>query len=313
MSATEPAPASAPGPAPPHRAAGFGAWFAGFGAALVVLDFAIGFTLGRLYDTVGQGQLTGMIHSAIAAHADVLVLGASTARHHFDDVTLGRDLGLKVFNTGLDGRGIVFSRGLQALVDDERPPKLVVIDVSYSDRDRSSARLLAPFVGRSKVVDQVVGWNWRERFKLLSRAYRYNGLLLPILSNRSTPPMVSGFEPLDGGLADTTQWRGPARGAGGFGPWYATELRKLVAEARAAGSRVIFVESPTWGATVAPVALDAYSDVARDMSVPYYALTPEQYPELNDPTLYYDRAHLSRRGAVVFTRLIEPILRKELP
>jgi hypothetical protein len=299
----------------PHRhfhAAPVARWFAGFALALALLDAAIGMGLDRLYATVGRGQLIGMIHSAIAARADVLLLGASTVRHHLDDRALTERLGVRVFNTGLDGRGVMFSRGLLALVRRSHAPKLVVMDVNYSDRDHSSARLLAPFYHRDPVVDQVLTWNWRERLKLVSHAYRYNGLLFPMLTNLNTPPMRWGFEPLDGSVPDTARFGGPLRGGGGFGPWYGVELRKLVSEARAGGARIIFVESPTWGAKVAPAAIAEYERVSREMNVPYYRLTPDRVPELNQASLYYDRAHLNRRGAALFTDLVAPILANEL-
>ncbi len=302
-----------PNPAPPAPVARrYRGWLAVFAAGLVALDLVAGFALSRLHPTVGRGQLVGMANSAIRARADVLILGASTASHHYDDRALSRSLGLRVFNTGLDGRGIVFSRGLLALAAAEHRPRLVVVDVSYSDRDRTSARILAPFVGRNRVVDEVVGWSWRERLKLASRAYRFNGLVLPMLRNLGTPPMESGFEPLEGAIADSVPWRGPARGGEGFGSWYGIELRKLVAEARAAGARVVFVESPTWGGKVARVALDEYARVAREMDVPTHELAPDTHAEFRRASLYRDRAHLNREGAAIFTRAVEGILRDEL-
>jgi hypothetical protein len=48
------------------------------------------------------------------------------------------------------------------------------------------------------------------------------------------------------------------------------------------------------------------------MNVPYYRLTPDRVPELNQASLYYDRAHLNRRGAALFTDLVAPILANEL-
>jgi len=303
--------------APPtatHAAAarGYRRWLALFALALVAADQLGGFLLERAYPSVGRGQLAGMVNSAIQARADVLILGASTASHHYDDAALGESLGVRVFNTGLDGRGIVFSRGLLALAGAAHAPRLVVLDLSYSDRDRTSARILAPLYGRNPVVDQVVAWSWRERLKLVSRSYRFNGLVLPILRNLGTPPMTSGFEPVDGAIADSVPWRGPERGAGGFGPWYGDELRQLVREARALGARVVFVESPTWGGRVARVARDEYTQVANEMDVPLHLLDPEHVAALNQARLYFDRAHLNREGARVFSSVVTPVLRAEL-
>jgi hypothetical protein len=284
-----------------------------FALLLVLLDAATGRWLDSLHATVGQGQLVGVVNSAIRARADVLVLGASTALHHYDDRALTERLGLRTFAAGVDGRGVAFSRGLLALAAAAHRPRLVVLDVSYSERDRTSAQLLSPYYGRDATVTAILGADWRNRVKLTSRAYRYNGLLLPILANRSTLPMTWGFEPLDGSTlrADAVPG-GPLRPDRGLGPWFDRELRRLVADARADGARIVFVESPTWGGRVGPLAMAEYERVARELDVPFHRLTPERCPELAHAALYRDRAHLNRQGAERFTRRVADLLALEL-
>jgi lysophospholipase L1-like esterase len=212
----------------------------------------------------------------------------------------------------VDGRGVVFSRGLLALAAETHAPQLVVFDVSYSERDETSAQLLSPFYGRNAVVSGILGRDWRNRVKLASRAYRYNGLLLAILANRGTPPMPWGFEPLDGALPADAAPGGRARPDAGLGPWFGRELRQLVADARGYGARIVFVESPTWGGRVGPRALAEFERVAHDLEVPFHHLTPERCPELARAALYRDRAHLNRRGAALFTRLVAELLEQDL-
>lgn len=265
-----------------------------------------------LHATVGQGQLVGQVNSAIRARADVLVLGASTALHHYDDHALTDWLGLRSFAAGVDGRGVVFSRGLLALCAAAHPPRLVVLDVSYSDRDRTSAQLLSPFYGRDPVVTGILGRDWRSRVKLASRGYRYNGLVLPILANLRTPPMTWGFEPLDGALPADAPPGGAARPDPGLGPWFDRELRQLVRDARGHGAHIVFVESPTWGGRVGPHAMAEFERVARELDVPFHRLTPERCPELAHAALYRDRAHLNRQGAELFTRRVADLLEREL-
>lgn len=284
----------------------------GFALLLVLLDAGTGRLMEALHATVGEGQLVGQVNSAIRARADVLVLGASTALHHYDDRALTARLGLRTFAAGVDGRGVVFSRGLLALATAVHPPRLVVLDVSYSDRDRTSAQLLSPFYGRNAVVSGILGRDWRNRVKLASRAYRYNGLMLAILANRGTPPMAWGFEPLDGTLPAGAAPGGPVRLDRGLGPWFDRELRQLVADARGHGARIVFVESPTWGGRVGPRAMAEFERVARDLDVPFHHLTPERCPELAHAALYRDRTHLNRQGAASFTRRVADLLEPEL-
>ena len=284
----------------------------GFALLLVLLDAGAGRVLDALHATVGEGQLVGQVNSAIRARADVLVLGASTALHHYDDRALTGRLGLRTFAAGVDGRGVVFSRGLLALAAAAHPPRLVVLDVSYAERDRTSAQLLSPFYGRDPVVNGILGADWRNRVKLTSRAFRYNGLLLAILANRGTPPKPWGFEPLDGALPADAVPGGAVRTDRGLGPWFDRELRQLVADARGHGARIVFVESPTWGGRVGPLAMAEFERVARELDVPFHHLTPERCPELAHAALYRDRAHLNREGAGLFTRRVGDLLAQEL-
>jgi hypothetical protein len=275
-----------------------------FAVLLVLLDAVTGRVLDALRPSVGKGQLVGQVNSTIQARADVLVLGASTALHHYDDRRLSERLGLRVYNGGVDGRAILFARGELSLAGAVHRPRLVVLDLSYSPQDRADAQLLAPYYGHDRTVDEVLNSDWRNRVKLVSRAYRYNQLALPILSHLGTP-MTSGFAPLDGSLpADLPREGGPQRPDRSFGPWFGVELRRLVGEARALGARMVFVESPTWGNPVPPVVAAEYERVAREMRVPFFRLTPDHYPEFANATLYRDRSHLNRQGAEIFSRLV---------
>jgi hypothetical protein len=279
---------------------------------LVVLDQGIGRALLAIHPSIRSGQLVGRANATIASQADVLLLGASTLLHNYDDRQLSDLLGVRVFNSGIDGRGLLFSRGLLALAAEKHRPRLVVFDVSYREGERGAAELLAPFYGRNRVVDGILGTTWRERVKLSSLSFRFNGLVLAMLTNRGKPAPEYGFEPLDGSLSPATQPFGSARPARDFGPWFADQLGQLVADSRAMGARIVFVESPTWGGPVAPQVLAACDSVARGMDVPFLRIVPEHYPELARAELYKDRVHLNRAGAEKFTALLAPMLAEEL-
>ncbi len=82
-----------------------------FAAVVVTLDLAIGWSLETLLPHVQVGHQVGVINKAIDAEADVVILGSSRAMHSYDDRELTRVLGARVHNAGLDGRGVLFSRG----------------------------------------------------------------------------------------------------------------------------------------------------------------------------------------------------------
>jgi hypothetical protein len=93
-----------------------------FAAVVVGLDLTIGLGLAALLPRVHAGQQVGVINNAVEAEADVVILGSSHAMHGFNDAELTQLLGMRVHNAGLDGRGVVFARGLLALINQRRAP-----------------------------------------------------------------------------------------------------------------------------------------------------------------------------------------------
>jgi hypothetical protein len=275
---------------------------AGFTALVIALDLAIGTGLAALLPHVRTGQQIGAINNAIDAEADVVILGSSHAMRSYDDAALSRMLGVRVHNAGVDGRGILFARGLLALICQRHPPKLVVLDMAFSDRDPSSVYALAPWYGRAPTVDALlVGDDWRQRVKLLSRSFRMNGVALAIVANVFADPEEWGFAPLEGKLAETTSFDGTTqRPLARPGAFVEENLVELVREARRAGAQVAFSESPTYGDPRPADVRALYRRVAEREGVPMLEVANDELPGFG-PALFRDRGHLNRDGAIAFT------------
>lgn len=272
-----------------------------FVACSLVLDMAFGQALKVAHSRVVTGQVAGGVNAAIAARADVLIVGPSTALHHYDDGMLEHMLGTSVWNAGAEGRGLLYGRGLLSLVAAIHPPKVVVFDVSYFENEREASRALAPFYGRNATVDRILTLDWRERIKLLSRTYRFNGMALSIVSNWGRPARLHGFEPVGGAL--TERPAAAPRGDKGFGGWFAEEIRGFVGDARAAGSAVVFVESPSLS-PLNPEVLEAYAKIGHETGVPFVRIELAAVPEFADIRLFRDAIHLNAEGAAKFTAIV---------
>lgn len=281
-----------------------------FAAVVVTLDLAIGLGLETLLPHVHVGHQVGVINKAIDAEADVVILGSSRAMHSYDDRELTRVLGVRVHNAGLDGRGVLFSRGLLALIGQRHAPKLVVLDVAYSDDDRSNAYAFAPYYGRSPIVDSLLTeGDWRERVKLVSRSFRMNGVALAILGNLFAESHEWGFAPISGRLEPTVRVDGhPARPLARPKPFVEENLLALVAEARSLGAELVFCESPSFGDPWPADVRALYERVAATSGIPYIRIPDEELPGFG-PALFKDRGHLNEDGAAVFTAEIGKRLR----
>jgi hypothetical protein len=241
-----------------------------------------------------------------------VILGSSHAMHGFDDEELTRLLGMRVHNAGLDGRGVLFARGMLALITQKHAPKLVVLDMTFADKQRSNAYAFAPFYGRAPTVDALlVEGDWRERVKLASRSFRMNSVALAILSNLFVERRPWGFAPATGSLAPTSRRDDfPKRPLAHPDPFVEENLIALVEDARAHGAQVVFTESPTFGDPRPADVRALYTRVAEKLAVPIVQLSDDEIASFG-PEQFKDRGHLNREGAARFTAMIGARLRSE--
>lgn len=296
-------------------------WIALLLLLVVPFDQIAGRTLDRLRRRVYQGAMFGTINSALSARPAVLIVGSSAAAHHFDDKSLSEQIGRRVYNAGSDGRGIVFGRGLVALLCKEQRLDLVVVDVKRNaDELARSQPSLAPYLDESPVIHDILMANWRNRILLLSRSFRYNGSALPMLSRlrAADPPMPWGFSALTGTYHEGGQEFAAADlKSHGEMKWYASQLDGLISEARACGATLLFVESPVFTQAAAqPDVVSLFRTAATRDRIEYLDLSSDRHPELVDPLLFYDSAHMNGDGARLATRYLAdaviPLLRKPL-
>src|SRR5256885_17269248 len=80
----------------------------GVAALIVIMDIALGASLGWLYRKTHTGESGGLINDALSRHAQVLLLGSSRMRHHAMPAVLQRKLSLTVFNVGMDGQDFLY-------------------------------------------------------------------------------------------------------------------------------------------------------------------------------------------------------------
>jgi hypothetical protein len=203
----------------------------------------------------------------------------------------------------MDGRGLLYARGLWSLVAARRAPRLVVLDVTWSADERENARGLALFYGSTPVLDEILaGSDWRARVEFASRTFRFNGAALPMLANYGAPGSPYGFRPLDGTLPQSTAWghdqadvHPPAS--------FETELRAFVRDVAASGGRIVFVESPSWGHRFPSDIIALYERVATNDGLTFLRYGPGN-PAFARVELFHDVGHVNREGARVQSALL---------
>lgn len=287
-------------------------------AALVTCDRG----LGALLDAAQQRSLIGRTHgglanAAVAAEPELLVLGSSRALLGVDDALLTELLGVRSYNAACGGRGLLYARGLRALVAHPRVPHprvprsrdarpfLVLVDLSWFEDERDRAGFLAPFHGQNAVVDEVLsGGEWRARLKLSSACYRYQGRVFTLLSSLGREPAPFGHPEKTTVMAPRPLRRDTLQPVVVPPPWYESQLEALVRETRSDGADIVFMEAPSWGTRLPQPVRGVWDRVARREGVPFLSYLPQEHGELRRPELFADPGHLNSAGATVLTQML---------
>lgn len=294
---------------------------ASFLLAVVLLDRGIFLLLDRAFREVEVGSFGGKVNHARKARAEVVVIGSSRALRHYDTVLLRERLGRTVYNTGCDGQGLPYMRGVMDLILRDYTPELFIIDVDptfvvdpdpYLDR----VTVLASFLDESEVIRELIySRGPLERFKYLSRAFRYNSRALAVLRDRGRPNRtLAGYEPVDGVLDPALREMAlPRMDHQRLDPRDLELLRDMIRAARAAGSRVVLVNSPRYGHALEycptrRACFEGIQAVADEEGVPYFRVCVDCSPELRDPGLFLNPGHLNRHGAARFTEIVAAML-----
>lgn len=287
-----------------------------FFAIVAVLDFSMGKAFYYLQSNKAKGGTESEFHICNDLNEDILVMGSSRAAHHYVPQIFADSLGMSCYNGGQDGNGIVMQYGRWKMISKHHLPKLIIYDIEPSfdlkvdDNTRYIDRL-KPFADDRDVKGFVASVFPMERFKLLSRMYRYNYKFLEIISDciQSTD-VNNGYKPnyaqirneVIGQERDST-----ATALSELDPIKLECLQELITEAQSKGVQVVLVSSPYWRGynDIDMAQVKAFAEKNGILFIDYAD------SELRDnPDLFADSMHLNDKGARVFSRDLCEMLKR---
>ena len=158
-----------------------------FTCLVAVIDIVAG-KVGDTLQANAKGGITKRINDlAMVDKHDVVILGSSRARHHYDSPFLSDTLGLDVYNAGVDGNGVILAEGLLELILERYHPKLVLLDVEpvfdiyVYKPDNNHVRYignLKPYYNHKAIGNIIRDISWQEWYKVHSGMVRYNSSLI---------------------------------------------------------------------------------------------------------------------------------------
>ncbi len=254
---------------------------------------------------VGVNQ-TNTVQAFFKRTADVLILGPSTANHHYDCRIIEDSLGMKCFNAGRDGQNIIYDAMVLEGFFTRCTPKLVVVDVTHStlsDTWMSSLNDFNCYYGFLQPIDDIIDsiGGTLDRFKRLSNIYRYNKTWEWLLNARfaKTAEDLDGYRPLEvkeiKGLKSTNE-------SSQF--VMAEECRhyldRIIDICKEKNVKILFTISPTLIIDEGNFAKDV-NDVLQKKGL-WLMNWNGDTTYTNHPELFYDKTHLNAKGAAAFTK-----------
>ena len=182
-------------------------------ALLAAIDVAVGYTHGMIFGNLPDktSMVSTIYYSLFKKSADVLILGSSTANHHYNSKMMEDSLGMSVYNSGLDGRDMIyFDVVLQSAIQ-RHVPKYVVLDIGAVHLDGSWINRISDtklYYGENEPVTHYYDTetDWQQRLKLMSSTYRYNKTLSYLIRVAiDNPNILNGFSPMKGEMKIITR------------------------------------------------------------------------------------------------------------
>lgn len=254
---------------------------------------------------VGVNQ-TNTVQAFFKRTADVLILGPSTANHHYDCKIIEDSLSMTCFNAGRDGQNIIYDAMVLEGFLTRCTPKLVVVDVTHStlsDTWMSSLNDFNCYYGFLQPIDDIIDsiGGTLDRFKRLSNIYRYNKTWEWLLNARfaKTAEDLDGYRPLEvkeiKGLKSTNE-------SSQF--VMAEECRhyldRIIDICKEKNVKILFTISPTLIIDEGNFAKDV-NDVLQKKGL-WLMNWNGDTTYTNHPELFYDKTHLNAKGAAAFTK-----------
>lgn len=287
-----------------------------FIAIVAVVDFSLGKLFHYLQANIAKGGTQSEYHICTDLSEDILVMGSSRAAHHYVSQLFADSLGMTCYNGGQDGNGIVMQYGRWKMISKRHLPKVIIYDIEPAfdlcvDDNLRYIDRLKPFADDKGVYNYISALFPYERYKLLSRLYRYNYKFLEIVSDCVRPSnKFYGYKPSDGQIKEELLNENRDETVEDIGPIDDKKIEcliNLISEAQTNGIKIILVSSPYWKShndyDFSPII-----KLSQAYNIPFINYSDSEIRD--NPNWFSDSMHLNDNGANVFTKDLISKLRK---
>ena len=282
---------------------------------LIVIDILFGITCRVLLPRAKGGNTANEFYIAKESSEDIIMLGSSRMRRHYNPDVIENITGLSCYNAGVNGNGIILAYGLFRMIEERYSPKVVLYDISVFDVDEDENEKflsrLRPYYDEPGIDSIFLSIDKTERIKMLSNLYRYNTLWIGILGDILHPARSykKGYAPLKGHITYTPIPSIHPQSA--IDPIREKYLRQIASDCKNKGIKLIFIISPHYLIE----SDNAYFDPIRALCEEYSVELWDYFEDENysrNMEYFNDQNHLNESGAIAFSTEIANRLHKSL-
>ena len=254
---------------------------------------------------IGVNQ-TNTVQAFFKRKADVLILGPSTANHHYDCQILKDSLGMTCYNAGRDGQNVIYNAMVLEAFLTRCTPKMVIVETAgstLSDAWMSALNDFNCYYGVLKPIDNILDSIATpiDRVKRLSGIYRYNKTWEWLLNAKISEEVadLDGYRPMP---VNKDAKFGPVRLKGQFviDKTCKHYLDKIISDCKKRNIKLLITSSPSLAVDFGNFLpeIEAY---CKKHSVDFLSWNGDT-AYTNHSELFYDRTHLNADGAKMFTK-----------
>ena len=281
-----------------------------FFAIVAIIDITVGYAGDYLVSHLKSGDVKRTNDLAMIDIHDVLILGSSRARHHYDTPFLSDTTGLDVYNAGYDGNGVILAYGLLEMILERYQPKLIIYDVEPSfdinvyAEDNNNKRYISrlkPYYRHKAIGNIIDDVSTEEWYKVHSGMMRYNMSIITMLTEglRNSKEDFKGYNPMHG-IYDREPEQ--SEGKGELDLLKLEYVEKLISLTNSQQIPLIVVASPKYGIHSSTI-LQPIIDICKRNDVifiDYYA----DSEFMRHKEWFVEPMHLNAEGARVFSKRI---------
>ena len=171
---------------------------------LVVVDVAFGYANRYMIKGAKGGQTYCQEYICNHSNEDIIMMGSSRMRHHYNPDVIIEGTGMTCYNAGEDGGGIILNYGFYQMLIQRYTPKVIIYDLTefdfYKGDNEKYLGWLRKYYDNSKVKGIIDDISSTEAIKNISNLYRYNTRCIATMGDYLHPVRSynKGFSAIDG-------------------------------------------------------------------------------------------------------------------